>query len=235
MSVVTAQQIRLAAKAPVNESNMNSVLVAIDHFGATLGMDRRARLVQFFAQVMHESGEFRYDGEIWGPTPAQKRYDTRTDLGNTPAADGDGYLYRGRTAMQLTGKGNYAAFRDWSAVKGFEPPDFVKAPDLVNTDPWEGLVPLWYWETRKLNMFADKGDIETITKRINGGLNGFADRCDHFVRLGLVVLGFGPRDISGFQRAAKQYGSYTGAVDGAAGPKTWAALHAELVKADKAI
>lgn len=232
MSAITAQQIRLAAKAAVNEVNMNSVLVALDKFGAGLGMDKLHRLVQYFAQIMHESGDFRYDREIWGPTPAQKRYDTRTDLGNTAAVDGDGYLYRGRTAMQLTGKSNYAAFRDWSALKGFEPPDFVKSPDLVNTDPWEGLVPLWYWETRKLNAYADKGDIETITKRINGGLNGYADRCDHFVRLGLVALKFGPRDITGFQKVAKQYGSYKGAIDGDAGPMTRAAIHTELVKAD---
>lgn len=62
---------------------------------------------------MHESGDFRYDREIWGPTPAQQRYDTRTDLGNTPEKDGDGYLYRGRTGMQLTAKDNYRQFRDW--------------------------------------------------------------------------------------------------------------------------
>lgn len=234
MSAITAQQIRLAAKAPVNEANMNSVLVALDKFGATLGMDKLHRIVQYFAQITHESGDFRYDGEIWGPTPAQKRYDTRTDLGNTPAADGDGYLYRGRTALQLTGRANFIAFHDWCVKKGFSPPDFVKSPDLVNTDPWEGLAPLWYWDTHNLNAYADRGDIETITKRINGGLNGYADRCDHFVRLGLVALKFGPRDITGFQKAAKQYGSYTGSVDGAAGPKTWAALHAELVRAEAA-
>jgi len=234
MSAITAQQIRMAAKAPVNEANMNSVLVALDKFGAGLGMDKLPRLVQYFAQIMHESGDFRYDGEIWGPTPAQKRYDTRTDLGNTVAADGDGYRYRGRSGIQVTGKANYAAYRDWCEAKAFEPPDFVAVPDLVNTDPWEGLAPLWYWDTHKLNTYADKGDIETITRRINGGLNGYADRCDHYVRLGLVVLKFGPRDTTGFQRTAKQYGSYTGTVDGDAGPKTWAAVHAELVKADQA-
>ncbi|WP_428428392.1 hypothetical protein [Pararhizobium sp.] len=89
---------------------------------------------------MHEGGDFKYDGEVWGLTAAQKRYDNRVDLGNTPTADGDGYLYRGCTAMQLTGKSYYRQFRDWCRESGFNPPDFVSKPDLVNTDPWEGLV-----------------------------------------------------------------------------------------------
>jgi putative chitinase len=230
MSVITAQQLRLTAKAPINEANMNSVLVAIDRFGASVGMNTPPRQVGYFAQIMHESGDFRYDHEIWGPTPAQKRYDTRTDLGNTAAADGDGKLYAGRTAMQLTGKANYAAFCDWCKAKGFNPPDFVAQPDLVNTDPWEGLVPLWYWDTHGLNAYADKGDIETITRRINGGLNGFADRCEHYVRLALVVLGYKAADVRSFQTVAKQNGTYAGVIDGDAGEKTRAALHAALLK-----
>nr|WP_234835981.1 hypothetical protein [Sinorhizobium meliloti] len=75
---------------------------------------------------MHESGDFRYDREIWGPTPAQQRYDARTDLGNTPERDGDGYLYRGRTGMQLTGKDNYRQFRNWCRATGLDCPDFAR-------------------------------------------------------------------------------------------------------------
>ncbi len=86
----------------------------------------------------------------------------------------------GRTGMQLTGKANYQAFYDWCVERGFNSPDFVANPDLVNTDPWEGLVPLWYWDSRNLNRYADQGDIETITKKVNGGMNGFDDRVDHF-------------------------------------------------------
>ncbi|WP_245440603.1 hypothetical protein [Neorhizobium sp. T25_13] len=92
MSVISAAQIRAAAKSRVNESNVNSVLVALDKFGLGLGLNRPHRVAHYLAQLMHESGAFRFDQEIWGPTAAQARYDTRTDLGNTPAADGDGYL-----------------------------------------------------------------------------------------------------------------------------------------------
>lgn len=116
---VTAQQLRAAAKGQVNAQNMNSVLIAVDSYAADLGMDRPHRAVQFYAQIMHESGDFRFDREIWGPTPQQARYDTRTDLGNSPAVDGDGKLYMGRTAMQLTGKANYLAFEDWCVERGF--------------------------------------------------------------------------------------------------------------------
>ncbi len=109
MSAITAQHVRAAAKGKVNESNLTSVLVALDRYGDRFGMDRPHRLAQYFAQLMHESGDFRYDREIWGPTPAQQRYDTRADLGNTPEKDGDGYLYRGRTGMQLW-QGHYRQF-----------------------------------------------------------------------------------------------------------------------------
>jgi putative chitinase len=230
MSAITAQQIRMAAKGPVDDGNLNSVLVALDQYGAALGMGKPHRDVEYLAQLMHESGDFRFDREVWGPTPAQKKYDTRADLGNTRAADGDGKLYRGRTGIEITGRANYAAFRDWCKAKGFNPPDFVKAPDAVNTDPWEGLAPLWFWETRNLNRYADQGDIETITKRINGGMTGFADRVDHFVRLSLVVLGYDADALKEFQTMAKRDGSYAGPIDGDAGPKTRAALHLALVR-----
>lgn len=227
--IISAQQLRSAAKGKVNESNMNSVLVALDQFGAKLEMDKPHILAQFFPQVMHESGDFKYDGEIWGPTKAQKRYDTRTDLGNTPEADGDGYLYRGRTAMQLTGKSNYRQFRDWCRQKGFNPPDFVAKPDLVNTDPWEGLVPLWYWHSRNINKWANEGDIETVTKKINGGKNGLADRMERYGRVALVMLGYGPTNVRQFQADHLDLVGGPDGVDGDVGPKTRAALHTALV------
>ncbi|MBX5112672.1 glycoside hydrolase family 19 protein [Rhizobium lentis] len=226
MSRITAQQIRAAAKGPVNESNMKSVLVSLDRYGEDFGMNRLHRLVQYLAQLMHESGDFRYDREIWGPTPAQKRYDTRTDLGNTLAIDGDGKKYAGRGPIQLTGAANVKAFHNWCDNRGLNPPDFVANPDLINTDPWEGLSALYYWDSHNLNRWADQGDIETITKKINGGMNGFADRVDHLARLSLVVLGYAPDAIRQFQSASGL------SADGDIGPKTRAALHKALLASD---
>ena len=81
--MIDVGMLRKAAKGPINESNARSVIVSLERFGSKVGLDQPHRYVHYFAQLMHESGAFRYDKEIWGPTPAQKRYDTRTDLGNT--------------------------------------------------------------------------------------------------------------------------------------------------------
>ena len=234
---ITLDHLRAAARRPINEANARSVLVALDRHGARFGLDQPHRATQLLAQLLHESAEFRHDREIWGPTPAQERYDVRPDLGNTPERDGDGKRYMGRTGMQITGKANYAAFRDWCRAN-VDPaaPDFVAHPEAVNTDPWEGLGPLWYWSTRKLNRYADAGDVETITKRINGGLNGFADRLDYLARVSLVLLGYGPEEVRAFQRKAQAQGllpkdepGKPSQVDGDAGPKTRAALHRALL------
>ena len=104
-------------------------------------------------------------------------------------------------------------------------------PDAINTDPWEGLAPVWYWSTRKLNKYADANDIEMITKRINGGLNGYADRIAKYTRTALVLLGFGPTDVLAFQKKAQAEGLLPKGkdqLDGDAGPKTRAAMHMML-------
>lgn len=224
-------------------SNINSILVSLERFGAVLGLDQPHRFTQYGAQIAHESGGFKYDVEVWGKdggTAAQKRYDTRTDLGNTPEQDGDGYKYRGRTGIQITGKSNYQQFYDWCVKKGFNPPDFVANPDLVNTDPWEGLAPLWYWDTRNLNAYADSGDIEMITKRINGGRNGLSDRIAKYETLGMAVLGYDAKSkdsVKAFQKLAQSEGHLPpdepdkpSQIDGDIGPKTRAAIHVYLVK-----
>lgn len=218
---ITAGTLATIAGRPVN-SNMQSTIAGLERAGVGAGLNRPHRLAQFLAQIAHESGLWRYDAEVWGPTAAQKRYDTRTDLGNTAAADGDGFLYRGRGPIQITGRANYREFTAWARALDPQAPDFVANPDAVLTDPWEGLGPIWYWDTRDLNRYADNGDLLTITKRINGGTNGLADRQAQYTRAGLVLLGFA---------TVKQFQDHVGLkVDGISGPRTRAAIHAELLK-----
>jgi putative chitinase len=174
------------------------------------------------AQVMHESGGLYYDREVWGPTAAQKRYEGRIDLGNTQK--GDGSKYRGYGPIQVTGRANTTEFYNWCKKRGLNPPNFVEKPELIATSPWAGWSVVWYWETRKLNQYADTNDIEMITRRVNGGLNGYADRLDYYDRSALVMLGYGPTEVRRFQTDAGI------GVDGVSGPKTRAALHAALVK-----
>lgn len=218
---ITAGTLATIAGRPVN-SNMQSTIAGLERAGVGAGLNRPHRLAQFLAQIAHESGLWQYDAEVWGPSAAQKRYDTRTDLGNTAAADGDGFLYRGRGPIQITGRSNYRQFTAWARSLDPQAPDFVANPDAVLTDPWEGLGPIWFWDSRDLNRYADNGDLLSITKRINGGTNGLADRQAQYTRAGLVLLGFA---------TTKQFQMHAGLkMDGIAGPATRAAIHAELLK-----
>jgi putative chitinase len=141
---------------------------AVKYFGQYGIMDSALRLAHFLAQVTHESGGFRYMEEIWGPTDAQRRYEGRADLGNTKA--GDGFRYKGRGPLQLTGRANY---RDYGARLGL---DLEGNPALAAT-PEVGLrIALEFWKVKGLNALADKDDIVGITRRVNGGSNGLTDR-----------------------------------------------------------
>lgn len=211
---------RLTAAA---HANARSVCLALTEFGNQVGLHRPHRLAQYLAQLAHESAGFRYDREIWGPSDAQKRYEGRKDLGNV--RKGDGRRFAGHGPIQVTGRANHREFTHWcrKTFGGRETPDFEATPQAINTDPWEGLTGIWYWDSRGLNRFADSGDVEMITKRINGGLNGYDDRIDWLARFSLVLLGHAPADIKGAQRLLG-----VDMVDGIAGPRTRAALHSAL-------
>jgi len=141
-----------------------------------------ARIAAFLAQVGHESGGFRYTTEIWGPTPAQQRYEGRKDLGNTQP--GDGSRYRGHGFIQTTGRANHAAVRDRLRQRlSVEVPDFEAHPEALAELPWACLSAADYWDMRKLNALADAGDFEAITRKVNGGLNGYADRISRWERV----------------------------------------------------
>lgn len=132
------------------------------------GIVTPARIAAFLAQIGHESGRLRYTREIWGPTPAQRRYEGRADLGNTEP--GDGRRFMGRGLIQLTGRANYAAASNALGE------DFTAFPALLETPKWASRSAAWFWHSRGLNAIADAGDFDTITRRINGGQNGRADR-----------------------------------------------------------
>ncbi len=225
---ITAQQLALIVGKPINE-NMVSIEVGLDAYGERFGLTPLHRLAHYVCQLCHESGAFRYDREVWGPTPAQARYDTRADLGNTPEKDGDGERNSGRGPLQITGGANLRDLTAWVRQNvDANSPDFFENPDLINTDPWEGVGPIWYWATRKLNAYADTNDIEMITRRINGGLNGFADRLNWYTRTALVLTGYAPDAVKSFQIDAQRLGllpNEPDQIDGVAGPKTRAALH----------
>lgn len=224
--MVTESQLRAMARGKPNDANLKSMFATLKAYGDDAGLDRPHRLAHFLAQILHESGSFRYDREIWGPTPAQQRYEGRKDLGNT--VKGDGARYKGRGAIQLTGRDNYRAFTKWARKMDPNAPNFEANPDAVNTDPWEGLAAVWYWDSRGLNRYADDNNIEMVTRKVNGGLNGYADRLDYYVRAALVILGYKPDDVKRFQLDNRD----SGEPDGIAGEKTRMALHKSLYGAN---
>lgn len=159
------------------------------------------RIAAFVAQCGHESGGWRTfsenlnysakaldaifgkyfvkagrDAEEYHRQPekiANVVYANRMSNGDT--ASGDGWRFRGRGPIQLTGRANYAAFSEDMGV------DAVDNPDKVSEDKEMALMSaIWFWNKNGLNKFADSGDIKTMTKRINGGYIGLEDRIHHY-------------------------------------------------------
>jgi putative chitinase len=91
-------------------------------------------------------------------------------MGNGPAESGEGWLYRGRGLKQLTGKDNYTRCGAGLGV------DLVSTPDKLLEPMYAARSAGWFWKTNKLSDYADRGDLEGMTKRINGGLIGYAER-----------------------------------------------------------
>lgn len=151
----------------------------------TLAMDKyqintRPRMAAFIAQVGHESGQFNWVRELGGDQYLSK-YDTGSlakRLGNTPEADGDGQKYRGRGLIQITGRDNYLA----CSKAMFGDDRLLRTPELLEQAEWACKSAAWFWDSRKLNDLADAQAFETITRRINGGINGLAERKEFYQR-----------------------------------------------------
>ena len=170
-----------AAKSPLYLPHLNAAMRA-SGIGTTV-----LRTAAFVAQLAHESGEFRWMEEIWGPTPAQLRYEPPHDLalrlGNTQA--GDGKRFKGRGPIQITGRFNYAKYGQLLGRDLVADPALAAAPELAFATA--GL----FWQTNGLNELADAQDFVKITRRINGGTNGLADRQMYYARAKTVLaVGF---------------------------------------------
>ena len=142
---------------------------------AEFAINTPARAAAFVAQLAHESGQFRFMEEIWGPTPAQRRYEPASTLaatlGNSEA--GDGRRFKGRGPIQITGRANYRRFGDLLGTDLVSEPDRAALPELAFRIA--GL----FWSKKGLNELADRATDESfreITRRINGGFNGLDDR-----------------------------------------------------------
>lgn len=134
------------------------------------GITTQLRAAHFLAQVAHESANFRTLTEY----ASGAAYEGRRDLGNTQP--GDGRRFRGRGLIQLTGRANY---RKFGALVGR---DLERNPEQAALPEASVETALAYWNDRRLSPLADRDDIRTITRRINGGFNGLADRQAKLIR-----------------------------------------------------
>ncbi|ROL94142.1 lysozyme [Pseudomonas chlororaphis] len=138
------------------------------------------RIAAFLAQIGHESGQLQYVREL-GSSQYLSKYDTgklAEKLGNTPAADGDGQKYRGRGLIQITGHNNYRQ----CSLALFDDERLLRTPELLEQPQWAAESAAWFWQQNGLNELADRDQFNSITRRINGGLNGLEDRLQIWAR-----------------------------------------------------
>lgn len=169
---ITKEQ--LVSILPKSGKMADAMLPALNEAMDKYQINTRLRIAAFIAQVGHESGQFVWLKEL-GNNAYLAKYDTGTlaaRLGNTPEADGDGQKFRGRGLIQITGRTNYLA-----CSKGLFGDDrLFNTPELLEQPRYAALSAAWFWNSRKLNDLADMSAFETITRRVNGGVNGLAER-----------------------------------------------------------
>jgi putative chitinase len=160
------------------------------------GINTPLRLAHFFAQIDHESKlkpvsenlNYSVEGlrEVFGkyfPTLEEAQKYARQPqkianrvyanrMGNGDEFSGDGWKYRGRGFIQITGKNNYIMLSDFAGV------NYVANPDLLLTEADSMVSALWFWSKNNINRFADADDIREVTRRINGGYNGLEHRTE---------------------------------------------------------
>lgn len=186
---------RLLAVMPQARPQVAAAFVdPLNHAMARFGIDTPLRQAAFLAQVAHESGQLSHlvenlnysahgllatfsrrftslEAAEYARQPARianRVYANR--MGNGDERSGEGWKFRGRGLIQLSGRRNYQACGDALGV------DLVANPSLLESPKYAALSAAWFWAADGLNELADGGDIGKITRRVNGGTNGLAER-----------------------------------------------------------
>lgn len=203
---------QLRAMMPAAGSRLDAHWPYINPALTTAAIDTPSRIAAFLAQLAHESGEYRYMEEIADGSA----YEGRADLGNVHP--GDGPWFKGHGPIQITGRTNHAAC---GRALGL---DLLANPTLITTPRYGTASACWFWNSRQLSLLADRDWFLAITRAINGGFNGLADRLRYWNR-NRMVLGLAPVDTAGEAEAIKAFQRSHGLdADGVVGPNTLRAL-----------
>ena len=182
---MTVTQQLLETIMPNASSQAGVFISALNTAMLRFSINTPKRAAAFLAQVGHESGQLHYVREL-GSDQYLSKYDTGTlaaRLGNTPALDGDGQKYRGRGLIQITGRDNYLQ----CSLGLFGDDRLVFVPQLLEQPQWAAESAAWFWVQNGLNELADRDQFNSITRRINGGLNGLQDRLQLWARARAVL------------------------------------------------
>jgi predicted chitinase len=152
------------------QSKAQEYLPHINRAMQEAGITTKNQKAAFLAQLAHESGQLRYMEEI----ASGAAYEGRRDLGNTQP--GDGVRFKGRGPIQLTGRSNYRAAGQALGIDLENNPRRAADPDVGFRTA------AWFWNSRGLNSLAEQGNFREVTRRINGGYNGLADREAYYRR-----------------------------------------------------
>ena len=194
---VTIQQLQAIAKTAAGKKAAEEFAPILNELFPKFNLNEPAVIAAFIAQAMHESAEFTRLTESFNYSPEVRLFNTFTTrfktiqiaknyfgkpeaianfvyanrMGNGSEESGDGWRYRGRGVIQLTGKNNYVRFNEHAEQ------NIIENPDLVASNKELALrSACWFWEKNNLNQFADNKDFRELTRRINGGYNGLEDR-----------------------------------------------------------
>jgi len=162
----------LRAEPKLYQARLDEFVNSFNQWAETFGINTPLRIVHYLAQVFHESAALRYTEEI----ASGKAYEGRKDLGNTQK--GDGVRFKGRGFIQVTGRKNYQDYNDSPYCVG----DLMSHPEWLSKSPGNQKASMYFWMKNGLNELADKDDIKAVTKKVNGGYNGLANRMFYYRR-----------------------------------------------------
>lgn len=155
---------KLKLGAIIGKSKSDKYYPYIKEASERFMITNKLRLCHFLSNCSHETQGFT----LFVEKTDGKKYEYSEILGNNEA--GDGFKYRGRTAIHLTGKYWYKKASEYFEV------DFVSNPELLEQKEWAFLVAAWFWKINSLNSYADLNNMRLVVKKINPSLNGYSER-----------------------------------------------------------